>query len=472
MADEGSEVKGNKLAIPLLAVLIILLLVLIFTITPLRSILFPEKSAPEINLVLAEFPEWDEELTAYKFLVEARITGNPVPEVHFSRNDDLIEAGQNRSLIHLEAGEKYILEATAINSQGTAEAFIELIADEAEIASLSGDVAADNTADETTDGDVADISSSEESSEENETAFPPRITEVIYKGENITALVGRGDSPPAENISIDYIEEEHEFTILVDWGEDFGRRSASNLVSHGRLGYGGVFDVSEDIFIISWIAPANDEGSIEPLYANISFKIQTKEEDNFSDKITIGIALEPVIASIIPREELFLGIAADNSLSGYVTSEGLVRTGTILVGDNDTNNQIKGYLTFNLSRLAGVTSEQISRASIRFNYVNKSGNPEGFARFVDFKVYNYGTTLDPGDFAIGGSRFQMIGTTSFSTGSTAQGSLITELQRAIDSRSNRLQVKIGLDGDTDSDGAWDIFQFNPAMVFLEVHYYD
>ncbi|HED24890.1 MAG TPA: hypothetical protein ENN91_07170 [Firmicutes bacterium] len=473
MADEGSQKKGSRLVVPLLVAIIVLLAVVLFTVTPLRNIIFPEKTAPEITLALVELPSWDEEQGVYSFLVEAAVTGNPAPDVSFSRNDDLTGAGPNRSFVFLEPGETFLLEATATNTEGIAEAVIELIADEAEFAGLMGDETADHTADDPADSDTTEDGSPEESADGGEDDLPdeaapgPHIIDVIYRGESIIALTGWGDSPPVEYIPCEYAEEEHEFTFLVSWGEDGGSRSVSANISHGRLGNHEVFDVNQDRFIVSWLPPASTGGSLDPLEATVQFRISTNS-GAYTEKRTIGIVLEPVVFSVATIKE---SIPADSALSGYVTSRDYVRTGTVMVGDDNANSQIKGYLTFNLSSLSGISSERITAAEIRFSHVNKSGNPEGFSCFVDFKVFNYGTILEPADFAIGGSRFYQAGAASFGTGLTARGSLITELRRVIDAGGTRLQVKIGLDEVTDNDGAWDNFQFNPGNVFLDVEYY-
>lgn len=473
MADEGSQRKGNRLIAPLLVVIIVLLAVVLFTATPLRNIIFPEKTAPEITLALVEIPAWDEEQGVYSFLVEAAVAGNPAPDVSFSRNDDLTGAGPNRSFVFLEPGETFLLEATATNTEGTAEASFELIADEAEFARLMGDETADHTADDPEDSDTDEDGLPEESADEGEddltesTDPGPRIIDVIYRGESIIALTGWGDSPPVEYIPCEYVEEEHEFTFMVSWGEDGESRSANITAPLGRLGPHRDFNIYNDVLIASWYSPASTGGSLDPLETTVQLEVATNM-GAYTDRRTIGIVLEPVAVAVAIMEE---SIPADSGLSGYVTSRDYVRTGTVMVGDDNANTQIKGYLTFNLSSLSGISSERITAAEIRFSHVNKSGNPEGFSRFVDFKVFNYGTILEPADFAIGGSRFYQAGAASFGTGSTARGSLINELQHALDVGRSRIQIKIGLDEVTDNDGAWDNFQFNPGNVYLDVEYY-
>ncbi|MDZ7837348.1 MAG: hypothetical protein U5N58_05025 [Actinomycetota bacterium] len=145
-------------------------------------------------------------------------------------------------------------------------------------------------------------------------------------------------------------------------------------------------------------------------------------------------------------------VSADSGLSGYISADGVVRTGVVMVGDSNSDIQLKGYLTFYLEDFPDVSGDQITDVLIDFEHVNKSGNPENIGTFVDFKVFDYGNSLDRDDFAVGGRRFSMIGTGTFGSGSTARSSLITEVRRILAEGGDRLQVKIGLNGTTDNNG--------------------
>ena len=478
MAHDETGRGSNKLIISLLAVLIIILIVLIFTITPFRNIVFPAKSAPEITLVLAEIPEWDEELEVYRFLVEARVTGYPEPQVQFNRNDDLSELLPNHTMILLAKNERFTVLASAVNSLGTSESSLELIANEAEFARLASNEAMVNAGSETTDRDSDDISLSEESSDESERDRlarvdpAPRITAVIYEDENITDLTGRGDLSPLGNIFIDFIEEGHEFTLLVDWGEASGRSVYFNE-THGDIA--GPPYVTDDRIIFRWNSPSNTEGDLEPLYATVSVEIRTGG-GIYTDKITIGIVLEPVIAGEEPAGFITrtVSIPASPSLSGYIVEETEARTGTIMIGDDSANKQIKGYLTFDLSVLAGVDASRITRTALRITHVNKSGNPQSIFGYINYYVYEYGPELDLDDFTANGRR-----RINFTAGAIelflrdlnynfASLTLKEELQRAIDLGYNRLQVKMKIGAPTNNDGVQDILQFHPAVAFLDV----
>ncbi len=125
--NSKSPIKKNPLIFVLVGVIVVLALALIITATPLRDVFLTAKTIPEITLELVVDPEL-EESGQYRFDVQAEVSGNPVPEVTFSRDDNLGEAGENRVVIFLSAGESFVLTAVAKNSQGSREASLELIA--------------------------------------------------------------------------------------------------------------------------------------------------------------------------------------------------------------------------------------------------------------------------------------------------------------------------------------------------------
>ena len=125
--DSKSPIKKNPLIFVLVGVIVVLALALIITATPLRDVFLTAKTVPEVTLELVAGPEL-EESGQYRFDVQAEVSGNPVPEVTFSRDDNLGEAGENRVVIFLNPGETFVLTAVAKNSQGSREASLELIA--------------------------------------------------------------------------------------------------------------------------------------------------------------------------------------------------------------------------------------------------------------------------------------------------------------------------------------------------------
>ncbi len=136
-------------------------------------------------------------------------------------------------------------------------------------------------------------------------------------------------------------------------------------------------------------------------------------------------------------------------MSGTIL-QGVIYTGSaflaIRIGDSETNQQCKGYLSFNIEDLHGVT---IQEAEINILELERYNNP-GFAPYLDVKAFNYGT-LDGSDFAVGGTSLARIPTSAASYNITGD-TLKHEVQRILDSADNDyFQLKLGLSSVTDND---------------------
>lgn len=85
-----------------------------------------ELSLPTIKLSISSGPTRDAEDNLCIYKVKATVTGNPEPEVSFSRNDNSGSSSTNETTINLYNGEEYTLSARAENSEGTDETSIVL----------------------------------------------------------------------------------------------------------------------------------------------------------------------------------------------------------------------------------------------------------------------------------------------------------------------------------------------------------
>ncbi len=83
------------------------------------------KVEPTINLEIYEGPTSAPEGICF-YRVEALVTGNPEPEVDFSKDDSNGSWGPKKAQVNLTRGETYTLKATATNSEGVAEDSITL----------------------------------------------------------------------------------------------------------------------------------------------------------------------------------------------------------------------------------------------------------------------------------------------------------------------------------------------------------
>jgi len=82
-------------------------------------------SAPAINLSV-KGPVADEDEKYYSFIIEAKVTGNPAPQVNFNRDDSGGSLGTNKAMIRLASDSEFTVTATALNSQGSASSSVTL----------------------------------------------------------------------------------------------------------------------------------------------------------------------------------------------------------------------------------------------------------------------------------------------------------------------------------------------------------
>ncbi len=83
-------------------------------------------SAPQIKLEIYEGPTYSATDDICYYRIRADVSGNPKPDVSFSRDDSNGKLGELKAQINLKKGETYKLKATAKNSEGTDDATIDL----------------------------------------------------------------------------------------------------------------------------------------------------------------------------------------------------------------------------------------------------------------------------------------------------------------------------------------------------------
>jgi hypothetical protein len=466
---EGEQVNKPKgkstIYIVLIVVLLFMILVLLFLISPLKNLIFPVAEEPQLTLVVVESAAAADESGRYRVLVEAIVAGNPEPQLQFNRNDGIGQVEPNFSLVLLVEEETFLLTAVATNEEGSAEASLELYPGIAVGTASEGSDSAGIVVVPDSDTDDEDVEPEADPSDPGpDPADPddnnaPELEAIFYEGDDISDLVFRSESLPVR-----YAEGRHSFVVIAADRDD-DAIDFDLAASHGRLV--DVTRVAVDSVAFTWLSPANPAGNLEAL--NVIITVTASDPSGATDRQQIRLALLPDVGELEPESmEVTITSSAVQTLSGYISAGGLGRTEVVLVGDNAANEMYKGYLTFNIGLLTEVAPEDIVAARIRFIHINKSGRPESFATWVDFKEFNYGDSLDERDFAVGGTLFYRQRAESFGSGTIIQGSLITQIRQAIGAGRNRFQVKMGLDAGTNSNGADDFFQFRPENVELEI----
>ncbi len=213
----------------------------------------------------------------------------------------------------------------------------------------------------------------------------------------------------------------------------------------------------------------------------------TNSEGSATDSITLDWGCEaPEPGPDIPEEDdVSSGMTSEDiiSIAPYLQLSGIIfENGTffynlstmigpyINVGDEATNNwQIKAYISFDIKELHGKTVQDAEISIVKLPDV---GHPESFASTVDYKAFDFGDSLDPGDFAIGGTMLERIPISS--TSYTISGdTLKSELQMVIDDTGrDHFQLKLGLNGKTNNDGKNDRIRIDLRDVSLHIRYSD
>lgn len=160
-------------------------------------------------------------------------------------------------------------------------------------------------------------------------------------------------------------------------------------------------------------------------------------------------------------------------LSGYITEDGIINTckGNINtywigVGDNNNDNQVKGYLSFDTRDLKG---KYIVNSEIIIDDFYLVGDP-GFAQYLNFKIIDYGTHLESNDFKIDGKILSKIPINKPKY-LVSNDNLKNEIRKTITSPVNQyFQICLELTNPTNDDEVADLIFFRLSKVRLHIKY--
>jgi len=514
MEEDHKSERKKKIGVLILAVLLVLVLLLIFLLSPLKELVFPSAAEPALTLSVVESIGPDAATGLYRVVVEAKAEGRPEPLVTFNRNDGAGEVEANRALLLLEGGETFLLKALAANLHGVAESELELFAG-VMVGAVSGRAGVDQAGRNGTalpgegGGDEEEPPGGREDDEDDPAdpgeadtgrvaPVPPgspgegdrdvpahQINSVFYRhdrmvdGErvsdwmDITSLVNRG----AEAVTLHDYGFFHVFEITTFDIDDEDLWDYINIeLADGHITYRGITRERNAIHFVWQIEElrAEHRGDFYSS-ATVTLRYPPGTEDRRIIRVFSPATMLPGVEPEGRRYSSF-SITPEASNSGYVASDGQIMTGVVLLGDSDDNRQYKGYLSFPaIWHGPAEPNLRLESVDLVFNNINISGNPQEMASLVDFKWFDYGDTLDPGDFAVGGTRLFTIDSTVFNT---ADGSpfvisgsdLLKEgFAYAIGTGSN-VQIKMGLNRATNHDNSADIFQIHTVSVQLVVNF--
>lgn len=412
--DGASGAKNRKFINVLLLVIAILFLLALIIYISLKDIFISPQVAPTIELEIVEGPLLIEETGLYRFVVKASVSGNPEPEVVFNRNDGIGETAKNHSLLLLEAGDIFMLEAAASNSKGTAETVLELHTHESE-------------------KDVADRDDVESTG-----------------GDNEEAAGDSGGESPADNI--DPPDEDFMETINGAEGNDINEPpTISEIVffdcanpHDGPLLSGSEYDVSVnasdpdgDSLSYSWAVsggsiaePDKSQTAIIAPNATGTYNISVIVDDGRG-----GLAEESLDFTVMAAITL---TEAPGICGGYIIKDtDAYPSSSAMVGDYINNKPIRGFLSFDISGLAGI---EIISASLVFNEYQEHNNPSDFIEAVWVISVNWGTgNIKPAHYDLQGT---LIGEHSIPTFTCSNQKLVDELNQAIGDGRPSFQVML------------------------------
>jgi hypothetical protein len=178
----------------------------------------------------------------------------------------------------------------------------------------------------------------------------------------------------------------------------------------------------------------------------------------------------------MPFLEVETTIGADESLSGYIEGNEVADADAwptccdLLVGDSSHNRYLKGYLTFDIRELSDLGVIAIKEVEIRIHGVTSLGKPWEAGSQMNIKVFDYGNSLDPDDFKLGGNTVKIFNTSpSLSNLTFSTTELKNELKSYVSSGRPLFQLKFSLNGKS-SNGISDFYRIHEDYAILYVKY--
>ena len=191
----------------------------------------------------------------------------------------------------------------------------------------------------------------------------------------------------------------------------------------------------------------------------------TNSAGTSSDSVTLNY--DELVPAEETAEEHTVNLNVVGAETGTVSDVPTIPPATSVVGTGDLpdNTLAEGFISFNISSLAGTS---IQSATFKMSSGTLYGDP-GFLHRLELRAANYGT-LDSGDFGTPGV-FVVAYPAATTSITYTSPPLVNALQALIDAGMSRAQLiivypGIHTDGHSDSDGV----AFLPANISLEVTY--
>ena len=193
---------------------------------------------------------------------------------------------------------------------------------------------------------------------------------------------------------------------------------------------------------------------------------ETASEESKSE--TTELELSVITAETLPVT-LNLDVPKVIAEGGYIAQDGtpINAGGCLYAGDNDTNEFIVGFISFDITGLANAT---IQNSSLTFNVKQKLGNPSFYAAIYISDLF-WGAVPISVNSIIVGNYIESVGLPSDGIFTIDNAALRTALQASIDAGRPRFQIAVSLFGGTsDNDNSWDGFEWDQGGITLSITY--
>ena len=227
-----------------------------------------------------------------------------------------------------------------------------------------------------------------------------------------------------------------------------------------------IVKLDNDNAAFGWVSP--NEMGLHEIYIKVTDS--NGGEGNATVKVTVN-----VMAHAFEDEDAEEPAASVFETGPYMSLCGSVFARSVLwgsvpqaiAGDSGENEQIKGYLSFDISSLLTLTGLEVVGATLDLGNLAHINDPT-FAERLDIKAIQYGE-LGVEDFAVGGTALISC-STGLSQFSFSNDALKNTLQQVINEDKSYYQVKFGLSSATDSDGMADCLGVNYSEAKLTINY--
>jgi len=373
---------------------------------------------PTIKLKISEGPSYSVSDDSCYYKVKAVVTGKPAPSIQFSKDDSGGLLGSGMAQINLKRNMRtYTLTATASNSQGT----------------------------------VMD---------------------------SITLNWGCNTNPTISEFKLSsdiaYVDSQYELTVKANdadgdkltykWTVSGGTLTADNLetVKWNTPSKSDNYDVS---IVVQDSQGGSSSKSMSVYVGNVEVT-ETTQPPETSPATTEPPETSPATTSTSPQLTS-LDLPKKTDEGGYLEYGGETYAGgDIFAGDSGSNKPCVGFISFDITGIAGKT---IEAATLTLSSAAVQGNPLAYLDAFWINVVEWGAgPIVQSDFTLPGTAIQSFNSSSVTC--TAE-KLKTELQKAINNGKTRFQVRVHFSGPyTDNDDSSDGWEYTQANVKLNVKY--